>query len=46
MELKLKPFSELIAEAHVLPYGMLYLQGDWPWIANTLGIIYKDEEIF
>jgi hypothetical protein len=46
MDAELKPFLKLIAEAHILPYGMLYLQGDWPWTANTLGIIYKDEEIF
>jgi hypothetical protein len=43
MEFKLKPFFELIPEAHITPYGMLYLQGDWPWTANTLGIIYEGE---
>ena len=39
-EPRLEPLSELLEHAIDSQYGLIYLQGDCPWRADSLGLIY------
>jgi hypothetical protein len=38
--MKLFSLAELVTSAYDLPQGLVYLQGSYPWAADSIGIFY------
>ena len=46
MDTYIEPLYKLLDKVHNAPYGYIYLQGEYPWSPNTLGILYHTDRYY